>query len=516
MSAAATPRNVVVVLLDSLNRHMLGAYGGTEFETPSLDRFADGAVRFTRHYTGSLPCMPARHDILCGALDFLWKAWGSVEIWEDAITCALRDKGVVTQLISDHPHLFETGGENYHCDFTAWDYQRGHEGDAWKTRPDPSWAGAPSFGRHWTPYDNSRGWFRGEADFPGPKTMAAATRWIETNAGQPGSDQDGRFFLFVDEFDPHEPFDTPEPWASKYDPDWDGPHLIWPPYAVGAQRRGIIDARQGRQIRSQYGAKLSMIDAWLGRLLAAIDAKGLAEDTMVVICTDHGHYLGEKDIWGKPGCPVYQTLGHIPLMIRCPGIAPGVCEALTTAVDIFATLADVFGVSLRQRTHGRSLLPLLRGEADTVRDWLLTGVWGRDVVLVTGRHKYVRGPAGENAPLSMLSNRWSTMPTHGAVDPRVALPLPDERAFLDRMPGSDVPVIHQTWAAGDAIPFWARYRPSGNLVYDLENDPGEDRNLAGGALEARLAEQLRVALTELAAPRTQFERLGLPLPAAVA
>jgi arylsulfatase A-like enzyme len=516
MSAAATPRNVVVVLLDSLNRHMLGAYGGTEFETPSLDRFADGAVRFTRHYTGSLPCMPARHDILCGALDFLWKAWGSVEIWEDAITCALRDKGVVTQLISDHPHLFETGGENYHCDFTAWDYQRGHEGDAWKTRPDPSWAGAPSFGRHWTPYDNSRGWFRGEADFPGPKTMAAATRWIETNAGQPGSDQDGRFLLFVDEFDPHEPFDTPEPWASKYDPDWDGPHLIWPPYAVGAQRRGIIDARQGRQIRSQYGTKLSMIDAWLGRLLAAIDAKGLAEDTMVVICTDHGHYLGEKDIWGKPGCPVYQTLGHIPLMIRCPGIAPGVCEALTTAVDIFATLADVFGVSLRQRTHGRSLLPLLRGEADAVRDWLLTGVWGRDVVLVTGRHKYVRGPAGENAPLSMLSNRWSTMPTHGAVDPRVALPLPDERAFLDRMPGSDVPVIHQTWAAGDAIPFWARYRPSGNLVYDLENDPGEDRNLVGGALEARLAEQLRVALNELAAPRTQFERLGLPLPAAVA
>src|SRR5262249_9140533 len=68
------PRNVIVVLLDSLNRHMLGAYGGTEFETPTLDRFAAGSVRFTRHYTGSLPCMPARHDILCGALDFLWKA----------------------------------------------------------------------------------------------------------------------------------------------------------------------------------------------------------------------------------------------------------------------------------------------------------------------------------------------------------------------------------------------------------------------------------------------------------
>ena len=104
---------------------------------------------------------------------------------------------------------------------------------------------------------------------------------------------------------------------------------------------------------------------------------------MVVICTDHGHYLGEKDIWGKPGAPIYQTLGHIPLMIRCPGVQPGTCDSLTTAVDIFATIADVFGVSLRQRTHGRSLTTLLRGEAASVRDWLLTGVWGRDVVLVT-------------------------------------------------------------------------------------------------------------------------------------
>lgn len=497
------PKNVVVVLLDSLNRHMLGAYGGAEFETPNLDRFAGSAVRFTRHYTGSLPCMPARHDILCGALDFLWRPWGSVEIWEDAITYALRDKGVVTQLISDHPHLFETGGENYHVDFTAWDYVRGHEGDAWKTRPDPSWAGAPSFGRGHMPYDDSRGWFRSEADFPGPKTMTAAARWIDENAGC-----HDRFFLFVDEFDPHEPFDTPEPWASKYDPEWEGPHLIWPPYAVGAQKRGVLTERQARQIRCQYGAKLSMIDHWFGKLLDAIDANGLADDTMVVVCTDHGHYLGEKDVWGKPGCPIYQTMGHIPLMIRSPGVAPGTCDGLTTAVDIFATLADVFGVQLRQRTHGRSLIPLLSGAATTVREHLLTGVWGREVVLVTGRHKYVRGPAGENAPLSMLSNRWSTMPTHGRLARNEALPLPDHRAFLDHMPGSETPVIHQTWDAGDPVPYWARVRTSGNLVFDLENDPYEDENLAGGSLESQLADQLHAALAELEVPPSQFERLG--------
>src|SRR6516164_9203946 len=80
------PANVVVLLLDSLNRHMLGCYGGTEFETPNLDRFArERAVRFTAHVTGSLPCMPARHDILCGALDFLWRPWGSIELWEEPV-----------------------------------------------------------------------------------------------------------------------------------------------------------------------------------------------------------------------------------------------------------------------------------------------------------------------------------------------------------------------------------------------------------------------------------------------
>ena len=493
----------MVILLDSLNRHMLGAYGGTEFATPHLDAFAASATRFDNHHTGSLPCMPARHDILCGALDFLWRAWGSVELWEDAITYELRKTGVTTQLISDHPHLFETGGENYHCDFTAWDYVRGHEGDAWKTRPDPSWVGSPKFGRGHMPYDDSRGWFRGEADFPGPRTMAATARWIEENAGH-----HDRLFLFVDEFDPHEPFDTPEPWASKYDPDWEGPHLIWPPYMQGAIEKGVLTERQARQLRASYGGKLSMIDHWFGKVMAAIEAKGLTDDTVVILCTDHGHYLGEKDIWGKPGVPIYNPLGHIPLMIRHPGIAPGVCSALTTSVDIFATLCDMFEVEVRQRTHGKSLLPLMRGETPSVRDHLLTGVWGREVHLVTPTHKYGRGAVGANAPLSMYSNRWSTMPTH-VVDKYVALPLPNDRAFLDRMPGSSVPVIHQPYAAGDPIPFWGRNKPSGHRLFDRLEDPDEAHNLAGTAIERRLADQLREALKAIEAPASQFERLGL-------
>jgi arylsulfatase A-like enzyme len=508
----APPANVVVVLLDSLNRHLLGGYGSSEFDTPNLDRFAQRATRFTNHHAGSLPCMPARHDLLAGSLDFLWRPWGSLELWDEPITVSLRRAGVVTQLISDHPHLFETGGENYHTGFSAWDYQRGHESDAWRTRPDSSWVGAPSFGRGSMPYDDSRGWFRDESDFPGPRTMAATARWLADDApyhrdhGQP-------WLLFVDEFDPHEPFDTPEPWASRYDPDWDrathGPHLIWPPYTGRGLDTGVLTERQGRQIRAQYGAKLSMIDHWFGSVLDQLDAGGWWDDTAVIVCTDHGHYLGEHDAWGKPAIPLYEPLLHTPLFMWWPGVSAPASDvsALTTNVDIHATICDLFGVEPPERAHGRSVRPLLEGTATSIRDWALAGVWGREVHVLDQSRKYVRGPAGDNAPLSMWSNRWSTMPLHNLPDLR--LPLPDHRATLAHMPGSTVPVIRQPFTDGDLLPFWAYAERMETLCFDLAEDPGEEHDLSDTAIEADMIELLRLALAEVEAPEDHLVRLGL-------
>ncbi|HYM15613.1 MAG TPA: sulfatase [Dehalococcoidia bacterium] len=500
----ARPKNAIVILLDSLNRHMLGAYGGREFDTPHLDAFARRALRFEKHYSGSLPCIPARHDILCGALDFLWKPWGSIEVWEDSLVAHLRRAGVTSMLISDHPHLFETGGENYHTDFTAWDYQRGGESDAWKTRSDPSATGAPEIafaGRE--PYARSRSYFRGEAEFPGPRTMAATARWIDENAAQ-----HDRFFLFVDEFDPHEPFDTPDPYATMYDGSWDGPRLIWPPYITQAFARGRLTPREAQQIRANYGGKLTMIDAWFGKVIAAIDRQGLWDDTAVIVCTDHGHYLGEKEIWGKPQSPVFEPLGHIPLMVAWPGIAAGAADALTTNVDIFATLAELFGVTPEHRTHGRSLVPVIEGRAATVREYALSGVWGREVHLIDATTKYARAPEDGNEPLSMWSNRWSSMPI-GHANPEYRFPAPDDRASLDRMPGSRVPVIRQPFRQGDLLPYWAYGRFSGNHLYNVANDPTEDENRAGTSEEREAADRLRQALVAMEAPDDQLARLGL-------
>lgn len=501
------PRNMVVVLLDSLNRHLVGPYGSEEFTTPNLDRLAARSVRFDRHVTGSLPCMPARHDLLTGSLDFLWRPWGSIELWEEPLTAALRRVGVTTMLVSDHPHLFETGGENYHCDFTAWDYVRGHEGDPWRTAPDPSWVGSPALparaGALAFPYDTSRTWFRTEDDFPGPRTMAAAADWLEHQA--PAAD---RYLLFVDEFDPHEPFDTPEPWASRYD-DTPGERLIWPPYAARAVARGVLTDDEARRLRAAYGAKLSMIDHHLGRILDVLDRQGAWADTAVVLCTDHGHYLGEHDVFGKPGVPLYEPMSRIPLLVAWPGREPGPVDALTTTVDLHATLAEVFGATVEHRTHGRSLVPLLSGRATAVREWALMGVWGREVHVTDGRRKYARGPEGDNAPLSMWSNRWSTMPIHAFPD--IRLPRPDDRAVLDRVPGSDVPVIRQPFVAGDLLPYWAATRFTGHHLWDVDEDPGEEHDLAGTGAEAAAVELLRHALAEVEAPDDQLVRLGLDL-----
>jgi hypothetical protein len=360
-------------------------------------------------------------------------------------------------------------------------------------------------------YDLSRTWFRDEGDFPGPRTMVAAAGWLDGELSAARGPEE-RLLLVVDEFDPHEPFDVPEPWASRYDPDWEGERIIWPPYARNAEQAGLSE-REGRHLRAQYGAKLSMIDHWLGRILDVVDHHDAWDSTAFVLCTDHGHYLGERGTWGKPSVPVHPELGHIPLLVAWPGVAAGTCDALTTTVDLHATLCDAFGVQPEHRTHGHSLRPLLEGTATSIREWALCGVWGREVHVADASRTYARVPVQGNRPLSMWSNRWSTMPVRAFPDLR--LPRPDHRATLDHMPGTTVPVLRQPFDPSDALPFWAGSHFDGELLYDRAEADAEGavrNHLADGAgqAEAReMADLLVEALRSIEAPAEQLARLAL-------
>jgi arylsulfatase A-like enzyme len=190
---------------------------------------------------------------------------------------------------------------------------------------------------------------------------------------------------------------------------------------------------------------------------------------------------------------------------------------LTTNVDLHATIADAFGVAVGQAgpSHGRSLVPLLSGAAAEARDWAIGGVYGNWVQVTDGRRKYARGPVGDVYPLSMWSNRWSTMPIHGLED-LVRLAPPDRRARLDFMPGTDIPVIRQPFGPGDRLPLWVGHGAvDAHFLFDLAEDPGEEENLAGGGdrrggvAEAEMIELLRLALKDVEAPEEQLERLGI-------
>jgi arylsulfatase A-like enzyme len=244
-------------------------------------------------------------------------------------------------------------------------------------------------------------------------------------------------------------------------------------------------------------------------LLDVMDKRGLWDDTMFVLCTDHGHFLGERDIFGKPPVMQYEAMGHIPLLIAWPGRAPGHVDALTTTVDIHATLCDVFGVTPSHATHGTSLVPVLTDAQDSVREWSIGGLFGNWVQVTDGVRKYARSASGTNYPLSMWSNRWSTMPVHRY--PELKLPRPDRRAYLDFMPGSDVPVIRQPFEPGDRLPFWVSGPVDRHHLYDIGHDPDEARDLANAnePVEKEMLDMLVAALDAVEAPREQYERLGV-------
>ena len=143
-----------------------------------------------------------------------------------------------------------------------------------------------------------------------------------------------------------------------------------------------------------------------------------------------------------------------------------------------------------------------------IRDRAIGGVWGNWVQVTDGHRKYARSAVEDNFPLSMWSNRWSTMPLH--LPGFEGLPPPDGRAVLDTMPGTDIPVIRQPYAAGDRLPFWAGTHHVGHHhLYDVDLDPDEAENRVGEPVEAELVDLLRTALVELEAPDDQLERLGL-------
>jgi len=203
----------VMVMFDSLNRHMLPGYGCTWTHAPNFARLAEKTVTFDRSYVCSMPCMPARRDLHTGRPNFLHRAWGPLEPFDDSMPEILRNHGVYTHLASDHYHYWEDGGATYHTRYKTWEFFRGQEGDPWKAQvaePKIPECVVPREGWLWRQDWVNRGFMGSEELQPQPQTFRAGLDFLNRNC------EEDNFFLQIETFDPHEPFFTQRKYKDLY------------------------------------------------------------------------------------------------------------------------------------------------------------------------------------------------------------------------------------------------------------------------------------------------------------
>jgi arylsulfatase A-like enzyme len=474
----------VFILMDSLNRHYLAPYGGSCVQTPNLERLAARGLTFDNHWVGSLPCMPARREIMTGRHNFLEAPWHQLEPYDQAYPEHLRQAGVHAHMITDHYHYFHAGGDAYVDTFSTWEFQRGQESDRWRPvigaqrQSDLMERGGISY---WA--NRSRMDTENDLDYPTPQCFQQAVEFLEIN--QTATD----WHLQLEVFDPHEPFNCPQKYLDMYGDDWDPDprkQFDWPQYAPVTEDEATV-----RHVRNSYAATLTMADHWLGTFLDKMDELDAWKDTTVILTTDHGHLLGEHGYWAKNYMFDYRELAQIPMFVAAPALPAGRrVPALTSTIDLMPTLLDLHGAEIPETVQGRSLCPVLDG-ADEHHDAVLYGYFGKDVSVTDGRCTYTRIPE-PGAPV----HAHTTTPRRGQ--------------------------CNADWEVGTFLPYtdWQVFRsireshrhhhsPDHHLLYDLEADPWQATPVNDAAREAEYIERLRARLTACQAPACQYQRLGL-------
>ncbi|MBS1675062.1 MAG: sulfatase [Actinobacteria bacterium] len=497
----------IMVMFDSLNRHMLPPYGSDEIVAPNFQRLAERTVVYDRFYAGSLPCMPARRELHTGRHNFLHRSWGPLEPWDDSMPELLKNAGIHTHLASDHFHYWEDGGATYHSRYSTWEAFRGQDGDPWKGRVDTPDIPQASFRGAVHRQDAiNRGYLQRQADHPQTRTFDAGLEFIATNAAADD------WFLQIECFDPHEPFFTYDEYRALYPHSYDGPEFDWPPY-----QRVTEPASQVEHARYEYKALVSMCDRSLGRVLDAMDEHDLWKDTLLLVNTDHGFLLGEHGWWAKTVQPWFDELVHLPAFLWDPatGAAGARNDYLVQTIDIAPTMLAHFGVQIPADMQGS---PLPSGPADAVavsdqalpdeaapgpeqtRTGVLFGVHGGHVNVTDGRYVYMRACATPaNAPLE----EYTLMPTHM----RARFAPSELRDATLAEPFAFTKGIRPLRTAGRTM--FNPYR-FGTLLFDLQADPHQEDPLQDDELELRMLRLLARLLHEADAPASQFERLGIP------
>src|SRR5579859_2195804 len=301
--------NVIFIMNDTLRRDHVAAYGrpapwerpghaGEPFiATPNLDRLAGESAAFDRFYCGSYPTIPCRYDLFAGRYGFPTRGWQPLEPDDLVLSEIVRGRGFVPALIYDTPMLGDDS-YNYTRGFSSVLFQRGQHADRYNVDPfDPPLPAAPYklknvastklYLRNTAHRVYERDWMHG-------RTLSTTFDWLERNRSREN------FLLWVDLWDPHEPFDAPAYDLERYsDPDFRGDAIIYPRYG----RADYMSPAEQNHVRALYAALVTAVDRWLGCLLDKLETLRLDRNTLLVFLSDHGHLFGDHELQGKPTGP---------------------------------------------------------------------------------------------------------------------------------------------------------------------------------------------------------------------
>jgi len=367
------------IMSDSLRRDYLGAYGNKWVKTPVLDQFAQKAVVFDKAYAASFPTVPNRADVMLGRHAFTYMRWEPMPRTWPTTAQLLSEAGHQTMMISDTPHGLQNG---FFVDrgFTGWQWVRGQESD--RARTDyVARELLPCSAEKLRQREKMRrlhylnvSFRRNERDCFVAQTMASAADWLEANY------KHENFMLYVDTFDPHEPWDAPEYYVKMYERGYDGDNVDYPDYVpVDRYKKEEID-----HCRNLYAAEVSLVDNWMGEVLRKVERLGIAEETAIIIMSDHGFYLGEHNHIGKfrqdRPMPLYDEVAGIVMLAYVPGSGWRHGEhssALVQPVDILPTVMELAGKKAPEWAEGCSMVPALKKRGD--------GLTNRKIAVTTAK-----------------------------------------------------------------------------------------------------------------------------------
>ena len=416
--------NILFLMTDQQRWDAMGC-SGDWVQTPHLDRIASEGIRFTNCVTTSPVCIPSRLSLATGLYPHNTHVWNNMNHQMPAETPTwmqtMRDAGYRTSLFGK-THLHPHNGDLRERE----DLMNAYGLD------DVNEIGGPRASAkvlsHMTAMWEEKGlWEAYRADYrerfsTKPHIVRSSTFELEDYADVYVGQQTKQYLqnyerqepwcCWVSFGGPHEPWDTPEPYASMYNPE-DMPPAVPRPF-MERRPTGHLDRLMQRvnptfepgevgRLRANYAGNVTLIDDQIGEILDAIEARGELDNTIIVHTSDHGEMNGDYGLIYKSN--FLNGAVRIPLLVRTPGTtnAGGICESPVEWIDIGPTLVELVGGELEHRQFGKSLCPVLTQLEATHRDFAISEIEG-EIMLLNREWKIALNANGEAYLLFNVQN----------------------------------------------------------------------------------------------------------------